>query len=187
MDKKDITISGPLILDGKVIRYFAYTTYAGQFIIASEAIVQTSPVKLFLLSRAIELLLKSFLLMERVDKNELRRIGHKLGVLYDLARQKGLREYVALSSEEVEVLREVSVPYSETELAYPELENVLKEYRAIFAGADVIPELKKVEEIANRMRDAISSLAIKKASTESIVDAPKLVISDSAKPEEKKL
>ena len=73
----------------------------------------------FLAARAIELGLKSFLLLRGSTEQDLRRISHDLGKALDAARQEGLDSITPVSTEAEQAVRWINEYYYRKDLEYP--------------------------------------------------------------------
>ena len=73
----------------------------------------------FLAGRAIELGLKSFLLLSGQGETEIRRISHDLGKALDVAEQAGLRAIVSITPETEQAVRWINEYYQRKDLEYP--------------------------------------------------------------------
>src|SRR5262245_43895341 len=73
----------------------------------------------FLVSRALELAFKSFLLLKGQSEAQLRRVGHDLERSLSDARTHGLDEVIKLAPEHEAAVRMVNVYYLAKDLEYP--------------------------------------------------------------------
>lgn len=73
----------------------------------------------FLVGRAIELALKSYLLLEGRTEKDLRRISHDLHAALDEALRAGLGEFAPPSVEADQAIRWISSYYASKDLEYP--------------------------------------------------------------------
>ncbi len=77
-----------------------FAVYATQFLQAAQSIPKTAkftPVPYYVLCRALELILKAFLLAKGIGQEQLRRrpFGHNLEALWRAAKSKGLMDVVS--------------------------------------------------------------------------------------------
>jgi hypothetical protein len=101
----------------------AYNT-AKDFLAAADRELKHSPppsvslTAYFLVSRAIEVGLKSFLILEGATDSDLRRIGHDLAKAVDEAVQAGIADVVILPPEGEAAVRTINAYYSAKDLEY---------------------------------------------------------------------
>ena len=85
----------------------------------ASAKVQISLPAYFLAGRAIELALKSYMLLKGEDERSLRRVSHDLAEALDEAVRLGLPSVMAVAPESDEAVRWINDYYSIKDLEYP--------------------------------------------------------------------
>jgi HEPN domain-containing protein len=73
----------------------------------------------FLAARAIELGLKSYLLLSGKGEAELRKLSHDLGKALDTAKKAGLHTAISVSPETEKAIRWINEYYQRKDLEYP--------------------------------------------------------------------
>jgi hypothetical protein len=125
--------------------------YAGDFLAAARVFelpgTRFSPVPYFLICHSIELSLKSFLFPAGFKKRDRRKLGHDLEAALHTAEECGLGGYLDITSDDREIVRKASKPYSKKEFEY---------FESLETVYDPLPfELAALLSFAVRLYEAI--------------------------------
>lgn len=129
----------------------AYWRYSKGHIEAYEILNKKKPnpmdliwIKFYLLSRSLELSLKSYLFYMGYEEKELKnKCGHNLEILLGLVAINGFDAVCKLNSIEIDRVKHLDVYYSKKELEYPKL------------GKKEVPWLIDSYELARKLSDAL--------------------------------
>ena len=141
---------------------FAFHHYASEYLqgvssARTRAGVRYSPVPYFLCCRALELVIKAFLLARGVSKDSLKKraVGHNLDVVLAMARKHGLDVLVALEPQEEEALLKASPQYSTKEFEYFEIARMVRR--------GDLPKLDFLESAATKLVKGLRQVCVEAA------------------------
>lgn len=123
-----------------------FINYAEDFLEASNShssLKPFSPVKYYLVCHSIELSLKSYLLLNGVSKNDIRKksLGHNLSNILDKCEELDIQKFVQISSSQKLMINELNEWYSRKGFEYFEVTNLV-------AGTGNLPSAELASELA---------------------------------------
>jgi len=131
-----------------------FLLHAKEFLIAAEILLNNTLVVqsdiqfpiYFLLSRSIELSLKSFLLSCRMTPKEVKKISHNISDLFDNALNRDLQNIVKFDDIEAGVIQVLNIDYYSKRLEYRDS-----------GGMYYIPDIVVTETVARKLVHGLSS------------------------------
>ena len=135
-------------------RYAKQFHSAGQFIFPEKVF---SPVRYYLYCRALELVLKSFLLAKGVTKSRLKRrdLGHNLESILGLAEQYGITDVLEISYQDRAIIAAANKAYLSKVFEYFDVDSALGGYRNL-------PDLSRMSDLVGRLLDKVQNQLVRK-------------------------
>jgi len=156
--------SGPIIIEVPVAKIkispLGFHHYGSEFLRTGRSFNKAkegfSPVPYYLYSRAIELLLKAFLLSKGISKEELKKkktFGHDLMKALNKARLLGIDDIVEITLEEEKEVEKTNAYYAKKEFEYFEILNTVNGYPGL-------PDLEVLNELASKLAEKLKQVCL---------------------------
>lgn len=116
-----------------------------------------SPAKYYLVCRSVELSLKSYLSLKKVDIDKLKRnYGHDLSKIYKKAVELGITEVVDINHEEAVEIEKANKWYCRKGFEYFGIQNIVE-------SKDTLPDLEILLHLAERSIEILKPICLASA------------------------